>query len=90
MSEHPFLTTYAAVRFSTGKKAPSITGNLLRAAATLLYAGALLIPALFQAVRYLVWLAVDHSPPPPRPAFNTGRPRRFEDSVADLQEDMLA
>jgi hypothetical protein len=80
-----FLTTYAAVRFSTGKKAPSITGNLLQAGAKLIWCGVLLLPALFQALRYLVWLSIDHTPPPVPQGAQRGA---FQASIDDLTETM--
>lgn len=84
-----FLSTYAAVRFTTGKKAPGVVWPLMKAFGLICYC-TLVLPI------YLLRLLLTHlanqrptpTPPAPRPTFQTGRPRRFADSVADLQEDM--
>jgi hypothetical protein len=60
-------------------------GNLLQAGAKLIWCGVLLLPALFQALRYLVWLSIDHTPPPVPQGAQRGA---FQASIDDLTETM--
>jgi hypothetical protein len=84
-----FLSTYAAVRFSTGKKAPGVVMPLMKAFGLICYCILVLPIYLLRLLLTLVQHRLDRqAPTQPRPTFPTGRPRRFSDSVADLQEDM--
>lgn len=80
-----FLSTYAAVRFSTGKKAPGVVFPLLKAFALICYCVLLLPVVLIQMI-----LRARPGPPQPTPPPTTasGYPRRFQDHIDQLQEDM--
>lgn len=77
-----FLSTYAAVRFAGGKKAPGILGPLLKAAGLILYA-AILLP--IAGLRLLAGISLKPVPPAP---LRTGERGSFQASINDLQEDM--
>ena len=89
MSTKDLLTTYTAIRFSTGKKAPGVAGPLLKAGAIIVYLFAAVPVHLGLALRKRALAAATApKPAPPRPTTANGYPRNFHDHIDDLQEDM--
>ena len=83
-----FLSTYAAVRFSTGKKAPGVLTPLLKAGGIIVYLFAAVPVHLGLLLRKKALAATAPKHAPPRQTFPSGRPRNFQDHINDLQEDM--
>jgi hypothetical protein len=88
-----FLSTYAGVRFATGKKAPGVAWPLIKAAGLIVWMAILLPVALVQFIANNVRVSIPadptpYTPPPKRPTTHRGYPRRFDDHIIDLTEDM--
>jgi hypothetical protein len=80
-----FLTTYAALRFTSGKQAPGVITPLFKAFCLLL------IILVYAPIAFAIWLfrqVQTKRQPAPRPTTHRGYPARFSDHVDDLQEDM--
>ena len=83
-----FLTTYTAIRFTTGKKAPGIVWPLMKAFAIICYIMMSLPIHLALLVRKRALAANAAAQHPPRPVTANGYPRNFQDHIDDLQEEM--
>lgn len=80
-----FLSTYAAIRLTTGKRAPSISGRLLKAAGLTTLATALVPVAGFRLLAGIRLTPQQPAPPTPPQGAERGA---FGASVDQLQEDM--
>jgi len=80
-----FLSTYAAIRFTTGKKAPGVLGPLVKVFILIVWMTLLLPIALAELV--LKALNEARKPPPPERNRN-GSYWHFQDSIDELTEAM--
>lgn len=79
-----FFGTYAAIRLTGNGRRPTILGQLIRAAGLIIWMTVLFPIALLQLL-----LSIRITPAkPPRQNTHGGYPRKFNDHVDDLQEEM--
>lgn len=79
-----FFGTYAALKFTGNQRRPTILGSLFKAALWITW-----MTVLFPIALILSLLSIRITPAkPPRQTTANGYPRKFNDHVDDLQEDM--
>lgn len=81
-----FLSTYAAIRFATGRKGPKVFGPLAQAFVLIV------VIAVLAPIEVAIWLyrniSVQTTHQSTRPTTHRGYPASFHHHVEDLREEM--